>query len=166
MAKTYTADELDNLSKETVDAIVLSMQDQINRLNENMERLIEQIAEANNQRYGRSSEKLVVINGQLDLFFNEAEALKENLYVVEPGEDEVIMITRRKAKGKREKDLKDLPIEIISHTLSQERLEEIFGAKGWKQLRMKYIKESGLNQQSTRLKNITCLSMPEKPIRR
>lgn len=134
MAKTYTADELDNLSKETVDAIVLSMHDQINRLNENMERLIEQIAEANNQRYGRSSEKLVVIDGQLDLFFNEAEALKENLYVVEPDEDEVIMITRRKAKGKREKDLKDLPVEIISHTLSQERLEEIFGAKGWKQL--------------------------------
>ena len=55
-------------------AVILSMQDQISQLNTNMERLIEQIADANNKRYGRSSEKLETISGQmeLELIFNEA----------------------------------------------------------------------------------------------
>lgn len=53
------------------------MQDQISQLNTNMERLIEQIADANNKRYGRSSEKLETISGQMELelivpFFSEA----------------------------------------------------------------------------------------------
>lgn len=134
MAKTYTAEELNSCSKETVISIVLSMQDQVERLNQNMECLIEQIALANNKRYGRSAETLDVIDGQLDLIFNEAEALTENIYLVEPMEDEVIMVTRRKQKGKREEDLKDLPIETILHELSREQLEEIFGSDGWKQL--------------------------------
>jgi len=134
MAKTYTVDELNNLSKETVDAIVMSMQDQINRLNVNMERLIEQIATANNKRYGRSSETLDVIDGQLNLFFNEAEALTENIYVVEPTQEEVILVARKKSKGKREEDLKDLPVEIVLHTIPDEQLAEIFGLNGYKQL--------------------------------
>ena len=134
MAKTYTAEELNNCSKETVVAIVLFMQDQMERLNQNMERLIEQIVAANHQRYGRSSEKLTVIDGQLDLIFNEVEALTENLYVVEPAEEDVIMVRHRKQKGKREEDLKNLPVEVCFHKMSQEQLEEIFGANGWKQL--------------------------------
>ena len=68
----------------------------------------------------RSSEKLDVIAGQLELelIFNEAEALTETLYVVEPAEEDVIQVTRRKKKGKREEDLKDLPVEVIPHTHS------------------------------------------------
>ena len=70
--------------------MILSMQDQLSQLNADMERLIEQIADANNKRYGRSSEKLDVIAGQLELelIFNEAEALTETLYVVEPAEED------------------------------------------------------------------------------
>lgn len=77
MAKVYTEEELNNFSRETLMAVILSMQDQIHQLNTNMERLIEQIADANNKRYGRSSEKLETISGQLELelIFNEAEAL-------------------------------------------------------------------------------------------
>ena len=75
MAKVYTEEELNNFSRETLMAVILSMQDQPALLNTNMERLIEQIASANNHRYGRSSEKLDVIAGQLELIFNEAEAL-------------------------------------------------------------------------------------------
>lgn len=117
-------------------AVILSMQDQISQLNTNMERLIEQIADANNKRYGRSSEKLDVIAGQLELelIFNEAEALTETLYVVEPAEEDVIPVRRRKQKGKREEDLKELPVEIIPHTLPEEKLAELFGGDGWKQL--------------------------------
>ena len=98
--------------------------------------LIEQIADANNKRYGRSSEKLDVIAGQLELelIFNESEALTETLYGVEPAEEDVIQVGRRKRKGKREEDLKDLPIEVIPHTLSDEKLQELFGPDGWKRL--------------------------------
>lgn len=135
MAKVYTEEELNNFSRETLMAVILSMQDQIHQLNTNMERLIEQIADANNKRYGRSSEKLETISGQLELelIFNEAEALTETLYVVEPVEEDVIQ-PRRKNKGKRETDLKDLPIEVIVHTLSEEKLQDVFGTDGWKQL--------------------------------
>ena len=109
MQKIYSPEELNSFSKETLVAVVLSMQDQLSQLNANMERLIEQIASVNNNRYGRSSEKLDVIAGQLELelIFNEAEALPETLYVVEPSEEDVIQVTRRKKKGKREADLKD-----------------------------------------------------------
>lgn len=136
MAKIYSPEELNNLGKDTLIAMILSMQDQVSQLNANMERLIEQIADANNKRYGRSSEKLDTIAGQLELelIFNEAEALTETLYVVEPAEEDVIQVRRRKKKGKREEDLKDLPVEVISHTLSEEKLTEVFGASGWKQL--------------------------------
>ena len=84
MQKIYSPEELNSFSKETLVAVILSMQDQLTQLNTNMERLIEQIASANNHRYGRSSEKLDVIAGQLELelIFNEAEALTETLYVV------------------------------------------------------------------------------------
>ena len=136
MAKVYTEVELNSFSRETLMAVILSMQDQISQLNANMERLIEQIADANSKRYGRSSEKLETISGQLELelIFNEAEALTETLYVVEPVEEDVIQPRHRKSKGKREADLKDLPVEVISHTLSEERLQDVFGTDGWKQL--------------------------------
>ena len=44
MAKVYTKEELNSFSRETLMAVILSMQDQISQLNANMERLIEQIA--------------------------------------------------------------------------------------------------------------------------
>ena len=47
MAKVYTEEELNDFSRETLMAVILSMQDQIHQLNTNMERLIEQIADAN-----------------------------------------------------------------------------------------------------------------------
>ena len=132
MTKIYSQEEQNSFSRETLVAVILSMQDQLVQLNTNMERLIEQIASANNHRYGRSFEKLDVIAGQLELelIFNEAEALTETLYIVEPTEEDVIQVTRRKKKGKREEDLKDLTVEVISHTLPEEKLQEIFGAAG------------------------------------
>ena len=133
MTKIYSPEELNSFSRETLVAVILSMQDQLAQLNTNMERLIEQIASANNHRYGRSSEKLDVIAGQLELelIFNEAEALTETLYVVEPAEADVIQVTRQKKKGKREADFRDLPVELTPHTLSEEKMQEIFGAVGW-----------------------------------
>ena len=106
------------------------------QLNQNFEKLVEQLSVANNQRYGRSSEKLSVIDGQmtLDMIFNEAEALTENLYMVEPTEEQVLPARKKKTVGKREADLKGLPVETIAHKLTTEKLTEIFGANGWKEL--------------------------------
>ena len=136
MAK-YTEEQLNTCSKEMLITLLLSMQDQMEQLNRNIENLVEQLSAANNQRYGRSSEKLSVIDGQLtldDLIFNEAEALTDTAYVLEPEEDQVLPKTSKKSVGKREHDLKDLPVEIISHVMSEEQLTEIFGSNGWKQL--------------------------------
>ena len=83
MGKQFTEEELKNCSKEMLITLFLSMQDQMEQLNQNMERLIEQIASANQHRFGRSSEKLSVIDGQMNLF-NEAEKIMETLYVPEP----------------------------------------------------------------------------------
>ena len=88
MAKTYTAEELQKCDKEMLAAIILSMQDQITTLNQNMEKLIEQIAAANNHRYEQKFEKMDVIDGQLNLF-NESEKLTECLYILEPEVDDV-----------------------------------------------------------------------------
>ena len=168
MTKIYLPEELNSFSRETLVAVILSMQDQLAQLNTNMERLIEQIAYANNHRYGRSSEKLDVIAGQLELelIFNEAEALTETLYVVEPAEEDVIQVMRRKKKGKREEDIKDLPVEVIPHTIPEEKLQEIFGALAGNSFRMKSIKESVYSRQSTQLKNTMWLCMPERTTRR
>lgn len=80
--------------------------------------------------------KLDVIAGQLELelIFNKAEVLTVTLYVVEPAEEDVFQVRQRKQNGKREADLKDLPVEVIPYTLSEEKLRELFGDNGWKRL--------------------------------
>ena len=45
MSKIYSPEELNSFSKETLVAVILSMQDQLSQLNANMKRLIEQIAD-------------------------------------------------------------------------------------------------------------------------
>ena len=64
------------MSSKEKDLIILSLQDSIDELNENLEKLIEQIRIANQQRFGRHSEKMEVIDGQLSIF-NEAEYLAD-----------------------------------------------------------------------------------------
>jgi len=68
MAEKYTLKELNTLSKEDLITLVLSMQGQLDQLNENMEKLIEEVRIANQQRFGRKTEKLSVLEGQLSMF--------------------------------------------------------------------------------------------------
>ena len=168
MTKIYSPEELTSFSRETLVAVILSMQDQLAQLNTNMERLIEQIASANNHRYGRSSEKLDVIAGQLelDLIFNEAEALTETLYVVEPAEEDVIQVTRRKKKENARKILriflwKSFPIPFLKKSCRKSSAL-LAGSSS----RMKSIKESGYSRQSTQSKNTMWPCMPERTTRR
>lgn len=67
MAK-HTLKELENMSREELITIILSMQGQLAALNENIEKLIEQVRLANNQRFGKHTETLKSIDGQLSFF--------------------------------------------------------------------------------------------------
>jgi len=133
MAK-YTAEQLKNLSSGELVILVLSMQDQLDRLNENFENLVEQLRVSNGQRFGRKTEKLPEIEGQLSLF-NEIEAACD-LNEPEPASEELLPAGRRKkkAKGKREEDLKDLPEELHPHTVSREKLDALFGEGNYRRL--------------------------------
>lgn len=77
MAEKYTVEQLNKLNKKDLMLLVLSMQDQLTQMNDNLEKLIEQIRIANQQRFGRHTETLDAVSGQLSLF-NEAEALAED----------------------------------------------------------------------------------------
>lgn len=141
MAKKFTEDQLNGCSKEMLITLFLNFQDQmldqVKNLNQKIDRMAEQLAVMQNDKFGRKSEKLDVIDGQLSFVFNESEALVENLFVVEPAEEEVLETVtrkRKKQKGKREEDLSLLPVEPVSHELSEEELTEIFGPDGWKKL--------------------------------
>ena len=130
MAGRHTLGELNNLSREELITIILGMQGQLDALNENIEKLIEQVHMANQYRFGRRTETMESIDGQLS-FFDEADALYNPL-VQEPDIDDVLprKVKKKKAKGQREEDLKDFPEDIIpTHTVSREALDAFYGER-------------------------------------
>ncbi len=144
--KQLTPKDLNTLSREDMAAMILQMQTTINTLSE-------QVAILNANKFGRKSEKLKVIEGQMTIYdsaFNEAEAVidentessstdtnntdgTETDAESEP-EIETVVVRRKKHTGKRDEDLAELPTRIERHELSDEQLTEIFGENGWKQL--------------------------------
>ena len=124
MAEKYTVEQLNKLNKKDLMLLVLSMQDQLTQMNDNLEKLIEQIRIANQQRFGRHTETLDAVSGQLSLF-NEAEALSED--TMEELTIEEVLATvpkQKKQRGKRDADLSGFPEEKILHSVSQEKLNE------------------------------------------
>lgn len=136
MGKKYTSEELKGLSKEALIMLFLAMQDQLEQLNNSMQLLIEQISMANGKRFGRSSEKLEPYEDQIALkeCFNEAEVTVQGKEIQEPEIEEVCSYKRKKTKGKRDEDLKNIPVEVVAHKLTREQLTEIFGKDNWKEL--------------------------------
>ena len=103
MSKQYTTDELNTLDSKQLMQIIMLQQEQIKTLNENFERILEQLRIANQSRFGRHSEKLDVIDGQMSIF-DEAEATFDDSD--EPQVEEVVQAyKRKKQKGKLEEDL-------------------------------------------------------------
>lgn len=78
MAAKHTLEELITM--------ILMMQGQLDALNENIEKLIEQVRIANSYRFGKHTETLDSIDGQLS-FFDEAESCCD-LSAPEPAEEE------------------------------------------------------------------------------
>lgn len=147
MAFKFTEEQLNTLDKSFIVNLFLQLQDQndklsgeIRELNKKMEVLIEQITLANKNRFGRSSEKMtdtsqicfMEVDGTI-VFFNEAEAVSD-LDAEEPDTLENKPARTAKVVGKKDADIKDLPVNIINHYLTDEELVAEFGENGWKQL--------------------------------
>ena len=129
--KKYTAEELKAMDPAVLAGIILVLQDQIEALNANFEKLIEQMRIANQNRFGRHTEKLDVIDGQLSLFDEAENAADKN--AKEPAVEEVVKAyKRKKKKGKREEDLSGFPEELHEHKVSEEDLDAFFGKGNWK----------------------------------
>lgn len=143
----FTEEQLNTLDKSFIVNLFLQLQDQndklsgeVQELNKKMEVLIEQITLANKNRFGRSSEKtmdtsqicFMEVDGTI-VFFNEAEAISD-LDAEEPDTLENKPARKPKTVGKKEADIKDLPVNIINHYLTDEELVAEFGENGWKQL--------------------------------
>lgn len=133
MAK-HTLAKLNSMSHEELITIILSMQGQLDMLNENIEKLIEQVRIANSSRFGRHTETMRSIEGQLS-FFDEAESLFD-ASAEEPSADEVLpVVRRRKSKGQRELDLKAFPKEIVPpHAVSEAQLNDFYGEGNWRRM--------------------------------
>ena len=132
MAVKYAQDELNKCSRQELIHIVLQQQSQLEKLNDNLEKLIEQIRIANQERFGRKSERMDVIDGQLS-FFDEADSLADNS-VPEPEPEEVIPRKPKRRKGQRAEDLKALPVEQHPHKVPKEQLDSFFGPGNWKKM--------------------------------
>ncbi|KAI4445914.1 hypothetical protein C823_000431 [Eubacterium plexicaudatum ASF492] len=77
-----------------------------------------------------------VIDGQMSLFFNEPEATasEPGTQAEEPDFEEVVIRRKKKQKGKREDDLKGMPVTVIKHEMSEEELKEAFPDGKYKRL--------------------------------
>ena len=135
MDQRFTPEQLNRMDHKTKDGIICQMQERLDRLEQDYENLVEQIRLANQERFGRKTEKLDEIAGQMS-FFNEAEACFSET-AEEPAMEEVVAravkpARKQKKKGQREEDLKDFPQEEICHDIPEEDLDDSFGKGNWK----------------------------------
>jgi len=133
MGNDFNEQDLQKLDKDILVKLFLAQQEQLKDLNTKMDLLIEQVALSKQQRFGRSSEKIETNEEQLSVFLNEAEALKANFVIPEPDMEDVAAHKRKKKVGKRDEDLKELPVTVIEHYLSADILKKHFPG-GYKQL--------------------------------
>lgn len=139
MASKYTEEKLNSLDKETIIQLFLSQQEQLESIDHTLQLVLEQVADLKRHRFGRSAERhetegqlrFMEVDGKV-VFFNEAEASASD--APEGAEDTPARQTVKKKKGKREDDLKDLPVVVVEHSMEESELAERFGEAGWKEL--------------------------------
>ena len=135
MSQKHTLDKLNSMDSEELITIILTMQGQLDALNENIEKLIEQVRIANQNRFGRSTETMKSMDGQLS-FFDEADAIYDE-NTAESEADELLPVKprKKKTKGQRDNYLKNFPEELLPpHAVSEEALDAFYGKGNWKRI--------------------------------
>ena len=147
MAVKFTEEQLNTFDKSLLIQLLVDQQEQnekltneLHDLNEKLQLIMEQLVLSNKKRFGTSSEKMNIDNqicffekdGTI-CFFNESEAVCD-LAFEEPDDLEAKPVKKKKRSGKKEEDISGLPVNVISHYMSDEELTAEFGENGWKQL--------------------------------
>lgn len=128
-----TREKLNEMTQEELVEAILSQQEKNARLKEELKEmgnrldiLTEQIRLANTRAFGRSSEK-DVLEGQMELTFNEAEGIFVENTEEPEAEQAIASYTRRKKqKGKRTEGLSKFPVQVTEHAIDEEKLQEMF----------------------------------------
>ena len=135
MKKTdLTKEQLMRMSREELVSAYLESLEESQRQQEQIDRLTEDFNQMKAMLFSSKSEKKKAdeVDGQISMEFNEAEAAA-------PKDEAEEQITIRehtrsvKKAGKKEADLSKLPREVVTHSIPEEKLKEIF-PNGWKQL--------------------------------
>lgn len=161
--RAFTLDELNNLPKESIAILYLQTYEMLQELRKQnsavqeqntaiikqntelisqVEDLKQQIAILINQKFGKRSEKLSQMPGQMTLNFddptvlNEVEVITENGLVDEPDAESVIpeKSIRKRPKGKRAVDLSGIEVEVVNHYLDDDALNREM-PDGWHKLK-------------------------------
>ena len=122
--KQFSSAQLNKMSREDLVAMVLQMQQQNHALTEKLSLMQVRF-------FGRSTEKLSTLPGQMKLF-NEAESVAAEV-VAEPTIEQAV-VRKKKQKGQRQVDLSQLPVRKEQHELTEQQLTEIYGEGGWERL--------------------------------
>ena len=120
--KQFSSAQLNKMSREDLVAMVLQMQQQNHTLTEKLSLMQARF-------FGRSTEKLNTLPGQMNLF-NEAEAAATDV-VAEPTIEQTV-VRKKKQKGQRQADLSQLPVRKEQHELTEQQLIAIYGDDGGK----------------------------------
>ena len=130
MQTGFTKEQLERLDKDLLIQLLLSQQQQLAEMDEKLQKILEQLADSNRRRFGRSTERMDIpgqmtfynANGELIYLLNDAEAIVDQDAASAPEE---VPAKKRpgKRKGKREEDLQGLPVIPVEHTMSEEDLQ-------------------------------------------
>ena len=144
--RTISRDELHKVPHDLLVDMFLQLNDSLTLMQEQNETLIKQVSSLQEsiavltcQRFGRKTEKLSQMPGQMSFTFDASEAVNEAEVLTDDGipeepEIEKVIIRRKKTKGKREADLSGMETIIEpAVTIPEERLLELF-PKGYHRL--------------------------------
>lgn len=152
----YSKDNLNQMSSEQKDLVILNMQDQIDAIRKDYTVLLEQFRVFEQERFGRHTEKMDQIEGQMSLF-DETENLAD-LSVPEPDPEEILppKEPRKKQKGRRKSDLAGLQHETIpAHDVPVEKLDAYYGRGCWRffgdetYMRLRYVPSQKIVEDHT-----------------
>lgn len=138
ISKENLQEQLNQMSREQLVDSYIQMAEKQEKLEKQLINLQQSVAMLNQQRFGRKTEKVLPTQNQLSFdsldleIFNEAEAFARDR-TAEPEYEEVV-IKRKKRKGKREDDIKNVELVVDpTITLPEDKLIELF-PNGYKML--------------------------------